>query len=200
MKDNVIRNASWFGVKSVQREADALKPRPNIVKNRNRYLFFSTLILILGFVAILSRGLNLGVDFQSRTRLDLYVGSKFETSEITTIIQKEIPSVGMKPIVKYGENGTSATTTFSKPISAYQLNAVESKLKVKYGDQVSKRIQVDPVIAQEMVKKAGLAILIASVGIVLYTSIRFHYLYGIACVIALIHDILIPVALFSYSG
>lgn len=198
LKDNVIRNTSWFGVNSSRRETKAWKPRLNIVKRRNRYLFFSTLILILGLIAILSRGLNLGVDFQSGTRLDLYVGSKFETSEITTIIQEEIPFVGMKPIVKYGENGTSATTTFSKPLSAHQLDAVESKLKAKYGDQVSKQEStVDPVIAQEMVKKAGYAILIASVGIVLYTSIRFHYLYGIACIIALIHDILIPVALFS---
>ncbi|BBH24334.1 protein translocase subunit SecDF [Paenibacillus baekrokdamisoli] len=199
LKNNVFQKASWwFGIKSGQREINNFKRRPNIVKRRNRYLVFSTLILILGLTVILIRGLNLGVDFQSGTRLDVYVGAKFENSDLTRIIQEEIPSVKMKPVVKYGENGTSATTTFSRPIPIHQLNAVENKLKEQYGDQVSKQEStVDPMIANEMVKKAGYAILIASVGIVLYTSIRFHYLYGIACIIALFHDILLPIALFS---
>ncbi|QYR22465.1 protein translocase subunit SecD [Paenibacillus sp. sptzw28] len=198
LKGNMIRSSAWFGVNPCRRETIAVQSAPNIVKGRKRYLFISTSILVLGLLVILSRGLNLGVDFHSGTRLDLHIGSTFEARDITEIIQEEIPSASMKPVVKYGESGTSATTTFSRTIPVNQLDSVESKLKEKYGDQVTRQEStVAPVIAEEMVKKAGLAILIASGCIVLYTALRFHYLYGIACIIALIHDILIPIALFS---
>ena len=75
---------------------------------------------------------------------------------------------------------------------------VESKLKDQYGSQVStKESTVDPVIAKETVRKAFVAIIIASVGIILYTAIRFQLLMGLSCIIALVHDIWIPIALFS---
>jgi SecD/SecF fusion protein len=201
LKDNVIKSTSWFGVNINRTKENPIKPKLNIVKKRNRYFSFSAIILILGLIVVLSRGLNLGVDFQSGTRLDLNIGSKFEATDITKIIREQIPSVGMKPVVKYGENGFSATTSFSKPISANQLNLVEEKLKEMYGNQVSKQEStVDPMIANEMVKTACTAIIIASGGIILYTAIRFQFSFGIACIIALIHDILIPIAIFSIFG
>ncbi|MBW7456785.1 protein translocase subunit SecF, partial [Paenibacillus sepulcri] len=198
LKDNAIKRTEWFGVSLKRAAYKAVKPLPDLVKRRNWYLGFSTVVLIVGLIAIMGRGLNPGVDFQSGTRLDLYIGSPFQTSDIAAVIHEEIPSATMKPVVKYGTDGLAATTTFSKPIPAGQLNAVEDKLQERYGAQVSKQEStVDPVIAAEMVKKACYAILIASAGIVLYTGLRFHYLFGIACIIALAHDILIPVALFS---
>lgn len=104
----------------------------------------------------------------------------------------------MKPIVKYGENGIAAATTFQKPVPAAQLQALDAKLKAQYGSQAAlQESTTDPAIAQEMVRKAASAIAVASLGIVAYTAIRFHYSIGLACIAALVHDILLPVALFS---
>ncbi|RAV09203.1 protein translocase subunit SecF [Paenibacillus contaminans] len=198
IKDNAFPNASWFGIRKDRNPNGTWKPPFDIARNKKWFLSCSTAILIAGLLVVMIKGLNLGVDFQSGTRLDIHVGRAFETDEITEIIQEQLPSVGMKPVVKVGNDGFSAATTFSKPIPAEELHLVESKLKDVYGGQVSaEEVTVDAMIAKEMVRKAGYAIVIASAGIVLYTAIRFQLLMGIACIIALLHDILIPVALFS---
>ncbi len=170
----------------------------DIVKNRRKFFFLSGAILVLGLLSILIFGMNLGVDFKSGTRLDVFIGKEFNTSDVDAIIQKEVPNVGFKPVAKMGNAHDQATTTFEQPIEAPKLAAIEKDLKAKYGDQVSKQEStVSPVIAEEMVEKAAIAVLLASVGIVIYIAIRFQFYFGIACVIALIHDVLIPIAMFS---
>ncbi|MBM7566257.1 protein translocase subunit SecD [Paenibacillus sacheonensis] len=198
LRKDAVRSPLWFDAGRIRRSSNQTRRLPNFVKWSRRCLIVSALVLAAGLVTIGSKGLNLGVDYQAGTRLELYIGHPFETNDITKILHEEIPSVGMKPVVKTGEKGMSAATTFSKPIPLAKLDAIEGKVKQQYGQQASKQEStVDPVIAEESVKKAVYAILIASGGVVLYTAIRFHYLYGIACIVALIHDILLPVALFS---
>ncbi|MBO8163868.1 MAG: protein translocase subunit SecF [Brevibacillus sp.] len=170
----------------------------DIVKNRRRFFLLSGLILALGLLSVLIFGLNLGVDFKAGTRIDLYIGKEFQTADIESVIKEEVKDVSFKPVTKYGDGDTWATTTFEKTIEPEKLQAIETALKAKYGDQVSKQEStVNPEIAREMAVKAGLAILIASVGIVIYIAIRFQFLFGIATVIALLHDAFIPIAMFS---
>ncbi|MGC5327989.1 protein translocase subunit SecF [Brevibacillus sp. SYSU BS000544] len=170
----------------------------DIVKNRRKFFALSGAILVLGFLSMLIFGFNLGVDFKSGTRLDVFIGKEFNTADVDAIIKQQIPEVVFKPVAKMGNNNDQGTTTFDQPIEATKLEAVEKALKAKYGDQVSKQEStVSPIIAQELVQKAMVAILLASVGIVIYIAIRFQFLFGIACVIALLHDVFIPIALFS---
>lgn len=168
----------------------------DIVKNRKKFFYLSTSILILGLISILFMGLNLGVDFKAGTRLDLLIGKEFNTADVDAIIKEKVPGIQYTTITKYGNN--QASTRFEATIPREQLEAVEQALKAKYGDQVTKQEStVDPTIARELAQKAGIAILIASAGIIVYIAIRFQFLFGIACVIALLHDVFIPIALFS---
>jgi preprotein translocase subunit SecF/SecD/SecF fusion protein len=141
-------------------------------------------------------GLNLGVDFKAGTRLDLYIGKEFATADIDAIIKEKLPDTQYTPVTPYGEY--QAFTRFEQTIPPEKLNEIEQALDAKYGDQVTKQEStVDPIIAQELVRKAGIAILLAAVGIAIYVAIRFQMLVGIACAIALLHDVFIPIALFS---
>jgi preprotein translocase subunit SecF len=168
----------------------------DIVKNRKKFFFLSGAILVLGLIAILVMGLNLGVDFKAGTRLDLLIGKEFNTADVEAILKEKVPDIQFTPVTKYGNN--QASTRFETSVPREQLEAVEQALKEKYGQQVTKQEStVDPTIARELAQKAGIAILIASVGIVVYIAIRFQFLFGIACVIALLHDAFIPIALFS---
>lgn len=170
----------------------------DIVKNRRKFFLLSGVILVLGLVTMLMFGLNLGVDFKAGTRLDLFIGKEYNPEEVQKIIADKAPEYHASPIVKYGENNQSATTRFDQKVPSDKLEAIEAALKEKYGNQVSKQeSSVDPTIAQELARKAGIALAIASVGIIIYIAIRFQFLFGIACVIALTHDVFIPIALFS---
>lgn len=168
----------------------------DIVKNRRKAYAVSATILIIGLITILFMGLNLGVDFKAGTRLDLLIGKEFKTADVEAVIKEKLPNIQFTPLTTYGNH--QAFTRFEQVVEANQLNVVEAALKDKYGPQVTKQEStVDPAIAQELAGKAGLALLVASVGIVIYIAIRFQFLFGIACVIALLHDVFIPIALFS---
>ncbi|WP_126427903.1 protein translocase subunit SecF [Brevibacillus marinus] len=170
----------------------------DIVKNRRKFFVFSGAILLLGLVAILMFGFNLGVDFKAGTRLDLYIGKEFTTADVEAVIRSEVPDVAFKPVTTFGDQNAWATTTFEETIETDKLVAIETALKSKYGEQVSKQEStVNPEIARELVRKAVIAILLASIGIVLYIAFRFQFLFGIGAIISLLHDAFIPIALFS---
>ncbi|MGN7468483.1 protein translocase subunit SecF [Brevibacillus sp. SAFN-007a] len=170
--------------------------RFDIVKNRRKFFMFSSVIIIIGFLFMLFQGLHLGVDFKAGTRLDIYVGKEFNPADVEAVLKQEIPNVAFTKVTPYGTY--QAFTRFDQTISSDTLMKVEEALKKKFGDQVTKQVSsVDPSIAQEMVKKAAIAVGIASLGIVVYIAIRFQLLFGIACVVGLLHDVIIPIALFS---
>ncbi|MGZ0052762.1 protein translocase subunit SecF [Brevibacillus gelatini] len=170
--------------------------RFDIVKNRRKYFIFSSAIIIIGFLFMLFQGLHLGVDFKAGTRLDIFVGKEFNPADVEAVLKQEIPDVTFSKVTPYGTN--QAYTRFDQTISSDTLMKVEEALKKKFGDQVTKQVSsVDPIIAQEMVKKAAIAVAIASLGIVVYIAIRFQLLFGIACIVGLLHDVIIPIALFS---
>jgi preprotein translocase subunit SecF/SecD/SecF fusion protein len=183
-------------VKSVSSKHQDSIIKFDIVKNRRKFFFLSGAILVVGLIAMLIMGLNLGVDFKAGTRLDLLIGKDFAAADVEAIIKEKVPNVPFTPVTKYGNN--QAATRFEETVPRDQLEAVEQALKAKYGEQVTKQEStVDPTIARELAQKAGIAILIASIGIAVYIAIRFQFLFGIACVVALIHDAFVPIALFS---
>ncbi|WP_055743142.1 protein translocase subunit SecF [Brevibacillus choshinensis] len=173
--------------------------RFDIVKNRRKFFIGSSAIIILGLLFILFQGLHLGVDFKAGTRLDVYIGKDFKPAEIEAIIKEKIPNVAFSPVTTYGTY--QAFTRFDQTVSSDTMMVVEQALKAKYGDQVNKQVStVDPSIAREMVKKAAIAVAIASLGIVIYIAIRFQWLFGVATVAGLLHDVFIPIAIFSVLG
>ncbi|MED4585558.1 protein translocase subunit SecF [Brevibacillus choshinensis] len=173
--------------------------RFDIVKNRRKFFIGSSAIIILGLLFILFQGLHLGVDFKAGTRLDVYIGKDFKPAEIEAIIKEKIPNVAFSPVTTYGTY--QAFTRFDQTVSSDTLMGVEQALKAKYGDQVNKQVStVDPSIAREMVKKAAIAVAVASLGIVIYIAIRFQWLFGVATVAGLLHDVFIPIAIFSVLG
>ncbi|MGD8188865.1 protein translocase subunit SecF [Brevibacillus ginsengisoli] len=170
----------------------------DIVKNRRKLYVLSTIILVLGLLHTLIFGMNLGVDFKSGTRLDVFIGKEFNTQDVDAIIKQQVPDVVFKPISKLGTNHDTATTTFDQPVDGPRLAKIEDAMKAKYGPQVNKQEStVSPVIAEELVEKAAIAVLLAAIGIIIYIAIRFQFYFGIACVVALLHDVLIPIAMFS---
>ena len=170
----------------------------DIVKNRKKFFSLSIAILVVGLATMLIMGLNLGVDFKAGTRLDLLIGKEFNSADIDSIIKSKVPDVHFTPVVKYGNNNDFAFTRFDQPVEGAKLEEILKAVQAKYGNQVTKQEStVSPVVAEELVKKAALALLVASVGIVIYIAIRFQFLFGIACVVALLHDAFIPIALFS---
>lgn len=169
----------------------------DFVKHRKYYFIFSGALIIAGIISLFLMGLNLGVDFKSGTRVQILIGKSFSDTEV----RKSIESMGMKVgnLTTSGNGETSsAVVTFTSTISKEQYAGLAKAMQDKYGKQVNlQESSVDPLVSRELALSALYSVLIASVGIVLYITIRFEYRFAISAIIALLHDVFLVITMFS---
>lgn len=166
------------------------------VKKRKLFYGLSIAIQVIGLIALLVLGLNLGVDFKSGTRMDIMIAKPFMEDEVRT----ELKALNLEPgsVETAGDNRERAVVQFGEPLSKEQIATVKDAFVKKYGEQVDiQESTVDPIISRELAKNAMYAVAIASIGIIIYVTIRFEYRFAIAGIIALLHDAFAVIAFFS---
>jgi preprotein translocase subunit SecF len=166
----------------------------DFVKNRNIYFIFSVVITIVGLVFLLTAGLKLGVDFESGTRVTV----ASEKSLTEDMVKKDFESLDLEPgsIVMTGEKSNGANVAFKGVLSKDKIAEVKSFFNEKYGDEPSIST-VSPAVSLDLAKNAIYAVIIATIGIILYVTVRFELLMAIAAIVALLHDAFIIIAVFS---
>ncbi|PZE19456.1 protein translocase subunit SecF [Paenibacillus xerothermodurans] len=169
----------------------------DIVKHRKKFFTLSIVITLVGILTLALFGLNYGVDFKAGTTLDITTGGQaIDKAKVEQIVGE----VGFEdiPITVGGELNDRVTIRFDKVLTAEQVNSIEAAFKTAYGDNISKEENtVDTELAKELAIKAFYAVLAASVGIIIYVSIRFEWRFAIAGIVALLHDAFIVISLFS---
>lgn len=166
--------------------------RFDFVKHAKKFFIFSGILIIAGLIILSIFRLNLGIDFTSGTRADI------ETNGTATVedVENTLNELGVPPdnITTSGESMVVAR--YTSDLSQDEVNNVQSTFTEMY-DHEPMISTVSPTIGQELVRNAVLALLIASVGIIIYTSIRFEWRMALPAVLALIHDVFIMLAVFS---
>jgi SecD/SecF fusion protein len=168
----------------------------DIVKNSRKFFILSILITVVGIVTLIYPGLHLGVDFKAGTTLDISAGQAVDKEKAAQLFEE----AGFPPssITIGGNQGDRVTARFDKELQSAEVAKVIDKFKSAYGDKVSyEENTVDTELAKELARKAVYGVLIASLGIIIYVSIRFEWRFAIAAVIALLHDAFIVISLFS---
>lgn len=172
------------------------KNKFDFVKHENKFYGLSGLIFAIAIVMYLLFSLNYGVDFKAGTSIDLTLGQSADQAKVT----KEFKEAGFVPeeITIGGTNNSRASVRFNEILDDTQVKTIKTKFIEIYGDKVSQEVNVvSPDIAIELRNNAIKAVLIASVLIMLYVSIRFHWTIAIAAVIGIFHDALMVIAFFS---
>lgn len=166
--------------------------RFDFVKHAKKFFIFSGILIIAGLIILSIFRLNLGIDFTSGTRADI------ETNGTATVedVENTLNELGVPPdnITTSGESMVVAR--YTSDLSQDEVNNVQSTFTEMY-DHEPMISTVSPTIGQELVRNAVLALLIASVGIIIYTSIRFEWRMALPAVLALLHDVFIMLAVFS---
>ena len=173
----------------------------SILSKRKIAAIISGILLLIGlFSLIFHKGLRLGIDFQGGTLVQM----QFDENVQITDIRSALENVGMgsAEIQQFGaenevlirvlrtseQQGTEASEQIQ---SALSTNLPNNPFEVRRLEQVG------PEIGSELRGQAVLAILSALLGIVIYISIRFEFKFAIASIVALIHDVLITLGVFS---
>jgi preprotein translocase subunit SecF len=168
----------------------------NIVGRRNWYFLLSLAIILPGIISMAFLGFRLGIDFAGGDQYNLAFTQPVQAS----VVQKEMDTFNVEATVQQaGPNGVLVTT---KPLSSKQETTIRADLAEKFPLDPSRSsyAQVGPTIARELVVGAGGLILIASILIVIYLSIRFNYKFAVAAILALLHDVFVLTGIWSILG
>lgn len=166
------------------------------------WFIISLLVIIPGLISMVARGFNFGIDFTGGTIIDL----KFEKPVAIAQIRETLKPFGLDgaTIQLSGASSDVATSTDvmirTVDLEEVQRKEVMASIRDKVGGyEVMREEKVGAVIGGELILNAVLALIISWVLIILYVAYRFEFRFGIAAVLALIHDILIVLAFFSFT-
>ena len=159
----------------------------------------SSIFIIFSIVILLFKGLNLGVDFKGGTLIELRTANSMTSiSEIRQSFLKM--NLGDVTVKKFGkENDYLVKIEMTKSEDENLIKSIKDKLSNDLGSAVNfRRVEnVGPKVSNELLKAGLLAISLSLAAMLFYIWIRFEWQFSLGAIVALIHDVIITVGIFS---
>ncbi|MGM0885352.1 MAG: protein translocase subunit SecDF [Bacillota bacterium] len=198
------KRTSWFGVKKknihdLSEKMDLMSlptrfDKIDFVKHRKVFYGISIGVTIIGIIFLLVFRLNLGIDFTSGTRIEIASKDVLTTQQVKTEMGKAGIDIDIKDVRPAGKGNTVVRTV--GVLDKQEIAELKDHFKKDYGAEPNVST-VSPTVGKELAKNAMKALAIASIGIILYVSIRFEWRMAVPAVVALIHDAFFIITIFS---
>lgn len=162
----------------------------DFVKHKKVFFGISILIILIGGVLCLTKGMNLGIDFTGGSDITL----KAENVDIAEAksIMKDYDIVESE-LVNKNEGYIKITDTLTKN----KINKIKDEFKKH---NMSAEITViSNLVKKDLIKNAIISVILASIGLLLYIAFRFTWNYGVGAIISLLHDVFIVFAIFAIA-
>jgi preprotein translocase SecF subunit len=160
----------------------------------------SSILIILSILVLLLKGLNLGVDFKGGTLIELRTeNSTINISEIRQSFLKM--NLGDVTVKKFGkDNDYLVKIEITKSDDENFIRSINDKLSADLGSDINfRRVEnVGPKVSNELLKAGLLAISLSLAAMLFYIWIRFEWQFSLGAIIALVHDVIITVGIFSF--
>ena len=172
-----------------------IKRQFSFMKYRKYYYIVSILlIIILGIGFGMIRGYNYGIDFTGGTMMQIEMGKTVaaaDISELQTVLKGDKIDAD---IVVAGKDNSQVIIKTIQALDANArqkvLNDIDAKFNLKDNAVMSVN-QFGPSVGDMLKKNAVKAVIIASLGMLIYIIIRFEWKFGLASIIAVLHDVLV---------
>jgi preprotein translocase subunit SecF len=155
-----------------------------------------TFVAAVVFLAIY--GLNLGVDFRGGTVIEVNYGHPVDFARVRTALDRL--GLGEFSAQSFGSSDTALVRLpLKEGLSTAQLSErVMTALKADDPSASQRRVEfVGPQVGKELYDNGALALLLVSVGIVIYLALRFEWRFAVAAIIANLHDVVIILGFFA---
>jgi preprotein translocase subunit SecF len=177
------------------------KIRKDIPFMRHALVFniVSVITFLLAVFFLITRGLHLSIEFTGGTVMEVSYDKPAEVDRIRATLEK---AGFAEPQVQ--NFGSSRDVLIRLPLKSGQSSADLSKQvmeKLKADDPVAelRRVEfVGPQVGRELAENGALALLVTSLGIVGYLALRFEWKFGVAAIIANLHDVVIILGFFAF--
>ena len=169
----------------------------NFMGLRKYAVVFSSLLLAVSVWSLYSQGLVLGLDFSGGTQIE--VG--YEQPADVSALRQQLTTAGFEnPVVVHFGSETDVLIRLQGEPDEALSEKVLAVLKSS-GDQLElRRVDfVGPQIGDELREDGGLGMLTALAVVMLYVAIRFQLKFSIGAVLALVHDVIITLGIFSLA-
>ncbi|MBI4187169.1 MAG: protein translocase subunit SecF [Chloroflexi bacterium] len=173
----------------------------DITGKRFLFLLVSTIVVVIGIISLATFGLRAGIEFSSGSIL----GVSFEQEVDAAQVKQEIARLGY-PNALVQRTGQDEFLIRTHELTDEEKAQLEAGLAGTLGNLSETQFySVSPIVAAETASNAAIAVAVAAVGILLYVTWAFRRMprpfhYGTCAVIALVHDALVALGVFSFFG
>ncbi len=168
-----------------------------IVEKSKIWISISLIIIVIGLGFACVKGLNFGLDFKGGTQISIQLNENINKEDADAIVKQYAPdsTTTISDVYEYEIKSTD--------LGSEQLSSIMSDFKDKFDLDDSALISHEEIgasVGKELTRNSFLAILAASVVMLIYVAIRFEFKFGVAALIATLHDVFITIAFYAVFG
>ena len=173
----------------------------DIAGKRFKFFLISGVVIIIGVISLLTFSLKLGIEFSSGTLLTV----DFEQTVAQGELGQELADLGYTDVI-IQHTGAGDFLIRTHELSDQERAQLLATLEAKFGGLTQPEFStISPMIATETMRTAAIAVVLAAIGILLYVTWAFRrmprpFRYGTCAIIALLHDVLVALGVFSILG
>jgi SecD/SecF fusion protein len=172
----------------------------------SRYFFtMSGVILLVGALAVGGKGLNLGIDFTSGTRIVVGLERPATAAQVQSLATQDgAKGVSVQKVTGNKVLGKNGFQLSSKVMDRATKDRIQSDLNSRFGighnGQDFQSTSVGPTFGRTIANSAIIAIIASLLVISVYVALRFEWKFAVPVLIALAHDLLITSGVYALTG
>lgn len=188
----------FFGIRKDGKASFNIDKDLHFMKYRKIYYAISIGVMVIGLAFGVVRGLNYGIDFTGGTMIQMDMGKKVEISAVEDAIKE----YELSPEIIYsGENNDQIVIRSIKALDSDERAEVINTINEEFGtteeDVVAEEL-FGPSVGKELRNNAILAVIIASICMLIYIRFRFsQWKFGGAALLGIVHDVLIVISFYT---
>jgi preprotein translocase subunit SecF len=159
---------------------------------------FSIILFLLSVLFILFKGLNYGIDFKGGTLIELRLNAVANASDIRSVLNNM--NLGDVNVKKFGKEGDYLIKVEQKDSNDNKIiPQIKKSLSEKLSTEINfRRVEnVGPKVSSELLQSSVIAITLSLAAMLFYIWIRFEWQFSVGAIVALFHDVVITLGIFS---
>ena len=173
----------------------------DVIKHHRWWFAISSILVIISLISIFMKGFNFGIDYTGGTIVEVVFEQPVEVSQVRDVLKEynlENAQIQLSGDTT-GDTSGKDVMIRTRNLESSESAAVVESLTKNVGQNTVKRIEtVGAVIGSEVTEHALTNLLIAFLALAIYISYRFEYKVAISALIAIFHDLIMVLGVFSY--